>query len=113
MNVGIHRASLALTLAMAALLSACASAPPEYVGVTFLRAPEDVSSVWFAKDGTLFLVPEKGAVIDHVVDDAGQGVELVPSGAYLVVPAARMAGVKSMRLLIEKRWRVVSTSNYP
>lgn len=107
----LHRASLVALFSTAALLSACMTTP-DYEGVAFLRAPEDVSSVWLAKDGALFLVPEKGVLIDRVVDDAGQDVELFPSGAYLMVPAARMSGVKSMRLLIEKRWRAISTSNH-
>ena len=86
-------------------LGGCASRQPQYEGVTFLPAPEDISTSWMAADGTLYLVPEKGVVVDLVIDQSGRQVQAVPDGAYLVVKPGELLSASELRILIERRWR--------
>ena len=109
MMMFIHAVRLAsAALACVAFLTACGSMTSDYEGVLFLETPEDVSAAWLGKDGSLLFVPEKGVVIDAVVDDGGRPVSISVDGAYLRVQADRLMGVQSIKLQVERRWRVLS-----
>lgn len=90
------------------LMTACGSMSSDYEGVLFLQTPEDVSAAWLGKDGSLHFVPEKGVVIDAVVDDGGHSVPISVDGAYLRVQSDRLKGVQLIKLQIERRWRVLA-----
>lgn len=95
---------LAISLALG-LMGGCATKTTPYEGVQFLPAPEDISSAWMGPDGGLYLVPEKGVVIERAVDDQGREIPVIPSGAYLALTASGLNGASEVRFLIERRWR--------
>ncbi len=70
--------------ALAVSISACTHAPI-YEGTTFIKPPEDISTAWLAEDGGVYLVPEKGVVVDRVLDREGNSVKWSLVGSYLAI----------------------------
>jgi hypothetical protein len=95
---------LAISLALG-LMGGCSTKATMYEGVQFLAPPEDISSAWMGPEGGLYLVPEKGVVIERAVDGQGREIPVVPSGAYLALNASELNGASEVRFLIERRWR--------
>lgn len=83
----------------------CATHEPVYQGAMFLTAPVDISTAWLNDRGDLYVVPEKGVVIDQVVNTDGNDVTYRLDGSYLLFPASEIADSSELRFLIEKRWR--------
>lgn len=91
-------------LLVLAMVSGCAT-PVGYEGARFLSPPNDISSAWIAEGGAIFIVPEKGVVIDAVVSQDGRPVQMRADGAYYVIPANQLSGVTEIRFMVEQRWR--------
>lgn len=93
-------------LLLVASLIGCAT-HPEQEGAIFLKAPEDISSVWLDGSGRLMLVPAKGVVVDRIVDQSKGKVSFAMDGQYLVLQPDVVAKYSGGRiwLSIEGRLR--------
>jgi hypothetical protein len=108
---------LMLAAMVVASVTACASRAPIYDGITFLSAPADVSSAWKSVDGDVFIVLEKGVVVDRVMGSSENDLPWTTAGAYLLLTADTLQAQKDGRvwLLIEgkKRQLVTHTDQQP
>lgn len=100
----LTRAMFALSLAVA--LAAC-NTVPVYEGVSFIKPPEDISTAWIGEDGHLYMVPEKGVVVDAVTNERGEDVAWRAVGAYLSVDRAGYEDGSKIWLTIEGKKRLV------
>jgi hypothetical protein len=100
-----RRSFLSLVICTALVGSGCATRDPVYEGISFQHAPVDISSAWLNSAGDLYVVPEKGVVIDQVVDADGHPLTFRLDGSYLLFPAIEISNSTEIRFLIEKRWR--------
>ena len=94
---------LLLVVATTVLLGACASTT--YDGATFLKPAEDISSAWVAPDGDIYMVPQKGVVVDNVVDQNGANIEWKTVGSYISISASGIVGINSIWIVIEGKQR--------
>lgn len=78
----MKHARVLCALALTAVLSACTTTAV-YEGTSFIKPPEDVSTVWIGEDGGVYLVPEKGVVITQIVDRQGNDLQWKVVGSYL------------------------------
>jgi len=96
----------------AAFLAIAASActhNPVYEGATFIKPAEDISTAWIGPDGGIYLVPEKGVVVDQVIDAQGGVVQWATVGSYLNIPASAVTQAGDVVwLMIEGRKRKLS-----
>jgi hypothetical protein len=95
----------AMGLCAVVVTSGCATHEPAYHGAIFLNAPVDISTAWLNDRGDLCVVPEKGVVIDRVVNAEGREVTYRFDGSYLLFPVSEIVNSSELRFLIEKRWR--------
>lgn len=96
-----------ILLTSAVIIGGCQSAP-QYEGVTFVEPTHDISSAFFDRDGSLYVVPEKGVLVDGVYAEDGRVVNWGTSGAYLVILKSEVEGLDSVTFIIEGRKRKMS-----
>lgn len=95
--------------ALIALASGCASPPPPPTieNLRFIPTPRDISSAWIDQGGDLYMVPEKGVLIDAIESLDGYPLPFKAQGSYVVVPAPHAKRHHQIRALIEGRWRII------
>lgn len=91
---------------LAFVLTAC-NTVPVYEGASFIKPPEDISTAWIGEDGHLYMVPEKGVVVDAVTNERGEDVAWRTVGSYLSVDRAGFDDGSKIWLSIEGKKRLV------
>lgn len=93
-----------IILAATMLMGGCQTAP-QYEGVRFVEPTHDISSAFFDRDGSLYVVPEKGVLVDGIYADDGSPVNWGTSGAYIVILKGDVQDLDAVTFVIEGRKR--------
>jgi len=109
MNSQRRKYTLAFCVATTLAIVGCTTPPPTIDNLRFIETPADISTAWVDREGNLFIVPEKGVLVEAAQDPSGRPVPMAAHGSYLKIHAQNATRTDRVRLLIEGRWRVLPT----
>lgn len=92
---------------MAILVTGCSTTKSDLSDIVLLKTPPDLSTVFLSPDGKLYIVPEKGVVIETIKNPDGAPIEWAASGAYVVVDGFELNGMPYISVKIEGRYRTI------
>lgn len=90
-------------------LTACGT-QNRYSGAQFINPARDISSAFLRPNGDLYLVPEKGVVIQEVLHPNGQSLSWKTDGSYVVLSGTSISGIELVNLQIAGKLRRQDTS---
>lgn len=82
-------------------------------GAVFVPPARDISSAFLRANGDLYIVPEKGVIIQDVLGVDGRPISWNTNGSYIVISAQSTHANKAVDLVIFDKLRRQATSAAP